>query len=216
MAFWSRIGQSKVRQLSYQSKTIPNAALINPTASHSKACMSEIPRLIPHDRPTDFGNKVRFFAAPIQKIEQSTSGPRMDEKITAKFVRLVLDEEHFIVSRCETLERVRKLDLDLVEVEAKADPLVCKIMDFQKEKYSNLDSKFTRLHKRAKQRIQDFQKEKDDLEEHALHYQPSQTCSALPAFTSLEEEQCRCRWRLHPGAEVLHLHSYLQSRDLDR
>ncbi|KAM2147518.1 hypothetical protein ACFX1Q_004261 [Malus domestica] len=45
MAFWSRIGQSKLRQLSYQSKTIPYAALINPTASHSKACVLEIPRL---------------------------------------------------------------------------------------------------------------------------------------------------------------------------
>ncbi|XP_011650264.1 protein GRIP isoform X2 [Cucumis sativus] len=32
------------------------------------------------------------------------------------------------------------------------------------EKYSDLDSKFSRLHKRAKQRIQDIQKEKDDLE----------------------------------------------------
>ncbi|XP_023007649.1 protein GRIP-like isoform X2 [Cucurbita maxima] len=32
------------------------------------------------------------------------------------------------------------------------------------EKYSDLDSKFSRLHKRAKQRIQDIQKEKDELE----------------------------------------------------
>ncbi|KAF3958250.1 hypothetical protein CMV_016831 [Castanea mollissima] len=34
----------------------------------------------------------------------------------------------------------------------------------REEKYSELDSKFCRLHKRAKQRIQDVQKEKDDLE----------------------------------------------------
>ncbi|KAM1031319.1 hypothetical protein FF1_035076 [Malus domestica] len=141
MAFWSRIGQSKLRQLSYQSKTIPYASLINPTATHSKACVSEIPHLIPHGRPTDFGSKVRFFAAPVQfqtntkKVEQSTSGPRLNEKITAEFVRLVLDEEHFIVSRREALERARTLDLDLVEVEARADPPVCKIMDFHKEKY---------------------------------------------------------------------------------
>nr|GMC65899.1 protein GRIP isoform X1 [Ipomoea batatas] len=32
------------------------------------------------------------------------------------------------------------------------------------EKYSELDSKFTRLHKRAKQRIQEVQKEKEDIE----------------------------------------------------
>ncbi|XP_039159411.1 protein GRIP isoform X3 [Eucalyptus grandis] len=34
----------------------------------------------------------------------------------------------------------------------------------REEKYSELDSKFSRLHKRAKQRIQEVQKEKDDLE----------------------------------------------------
>ncbi|KAB2636254.1 hypothetical protein D8674_026788 [Pyrus ussuriensis x Pyrus communis] len=141
MAFWSRIRQSKLRQFSYQFKAIPYASLINPTAAHSKACVSEIPHLIPHGRPTDFGGKVRFFAAPVQfqtntkKVEQSMSGPRLNEKITAEFVRLVLDEEHFIVSRREALERARTLDLDLVEVEARADPPVCKIMDFHKEKY---------------------------------------------------------------------------------
>lgn len=68
MAFWSRIGQSKLRQLSYQSKVIPYASLINPTAGHSKACVSEIPHLIPHGRPTDFGSKVRYFAAPVQVL----------------------------------------------------------------------------------------------------------------------------------------------------
>ncbi|KAM1233874.1 hypothetical protein ACFX13_003605 [Malus domestica] len=99
MAFWSRIGQSKLRQLSYQSKTIPYAALINPTASHSKACVLEIPRLT------------------------------IDLLISA------VKSEHFIVSRREALERARKLDLDLVEVEARADPPICKIMDFHKEKY---------------------------------------------------------------------------------
>ncbi|KAM2364648.1 hypothetical protein ACFX1X_003583 [Malus domestica] len=40
-----------------------------------------------------------------------------------------------VVVRREALERARKLDLDLVEVEAKADPPICKIMDFHKEKY---------------------------------------------------------------------------------
>lgn len=68
MAFWSRIGQSKLRQLSYESRTIPYASLINPTVAHSKACVSEIPHLIPHGRPTDFGSKVRFFAAPVQVL----------------------------------------------------------------------------------------------------------------------------------------------------
>ncbi|KAB2602380.1 hypothetical protein D8674_003385 [Pyrus ussuriensis x Pyrus communis] len=74
------------------------------------------------------------FQTNTKKVEQSTSDPRMNEKITAEFVRLVLDEgNHFIVSRREALEQTRKLDLDLVET--RANPLVCKIMDFHNEKY---------------------------------------------------------------------------------
>ncbi|XP_070662603.1 translation initiation factor IF3-1, mitochondrial-like isoform X2 [Malus domestica] len=82
-----------------------------------------------------FYSCIVHFQTNTKKVKQSMSDPRMNEKITAKFVRLVLDEEHFIVSRREALERARKLDLDLVEVEAKADPPICKIMDFHKEKY---------------------------------------------------------------------------------
>ncbi|TQD96659.1 hypothetical protein C1H46_017734 [Malus baccata] len=77
---------------------IPKSSLINSTATHSKACILEIPHLIIHGRPADFGSQVRFFAAPVQfqtntkKEEQSMSGLRLNEKITAEFVRLVLDE----------------------------------------------------------------------------------------------------------------------------
>ncbi|KAM2133490.1 hypothetical protein ACFX1R_003596 [Malus domestica] len=77
---------------------IPQSSLINPTATHSKACVSEIPHLILHGRPADFSSKVRFFAAHVQfqtntkKEEQSMSGSRLNEKITAEFVRLVLNE----------------------------------------------------------------------------------------------------------------------------
>ncbi|ONH92309.1 hypothetical protein PRUPE_8G167900 [Prunus persica] len=142
MAFWGRISQSKLRQLSHHSKTIPYAALLNPTVSHSKACVSENPYLISHRGPTDFGSKVRFFAAPFKgsrkKIEKAASVPRLNEKIEAEFVRLVMDEGHCIVSRSEALERARKLELDLVEVECSSNPPVVKIMDFHKEKYKRV------------------------------------------------------------------------------
>ncbi|KAM1281325.1 hypothetical protein ACFX2H_021816 [Malus domestica] len=77
---------------------IPQSSLINPTATHSKSCVSEIPHLILHSRPADFDSKVWFFDATVQfqtntkKEEQSMSGQRLNEKITAEFVRLVLDE----------------------------------------------------------------------------------------------------------------------------
>ncbi|XP_062023190.1 translation initiation factor IF3-1, mitochondrial [Rosa rugosa] len=139
MAFWcSRLTQSKLRQLAHHSKTIPYASsLLNPTAS--KPCVSDNP-LISHP-DFIFASKVRFFAAPVQananakKTEQGTSGPRLNEHIRANVVRLVMGEEHFVISKSEALERARNLELDLVEVQGTANPPVCKIMDYHKEKY---------------------------------------------------------------------------------
>ncbi|KAK1408117.1 hypothetical protein QVD17_39751 [Tagetes erecta] len=59
----------------------------------------------------------------------------MNEQIQAQYVRLVTDEGHGVVSRHEALERARRLDLDLVEVQSGADPPVCKLMNYKKEKY---------------------------------------------------------------------------------
>ncbi|KAJ0972333.1 hypothetical protein J5N97_020292 [Dioscorea zingiberensis] len=84
---------------------------------------------------------VRSFAAPLQAKPKPTSsedfsfGPRINGAITAPFVRLVTDEGHGVVSRLEALDCARRLDLDLVEVQRTADPPVCKIMDFHKEKF---------------------------------------------------------------------------------
>ncbi|KAL5561237.1 hypothetical protein UlMin_030984 [Ulmus minor] len=139
MAFWGRIGKSKLKQLSHQFKTIPYGSLINPTVSHSKACVTENQFLSIPNNPSGFCYNVRFFAAPVQfqktKEEKDSNGPRINEKITAEFVRLVIDKEHTIVSRREALERAKKLNLDLVEVQGSAKPPVCKFMDFHKEKY---------------------------------------------------------------------------------
>ncbi|XP_078448249.1 translation initiation factor 3 (IF-3) family protein [Wolffia australiana] len=81
----------------------------------------------------------RFFAIPAQgkpkEDLKSAQGPRLNEAITAKFVRLVTDEGHEIVSRDEALDRARKLDVDLVEVQRTSTPPVCKIMDYHKERF---------------------------------------------------------------------------------
>ncbi|CAA6656016.1 unnamed protein product [Spirodela intermedia] len=73
----------------------------------------------------------RFFAVPVQgkpkEDLKSMQGPRLNEGITAKFIRLVTDDE--------ALGRARKLDLDLVEVQRTSKPPVCKIMDYHKEKF---------------------------------------------------------------------------------
>ncbi|XP_068645764.1 translation initiation factor IF3-1, mitochondrial [Aristolochia californica] len=99
----------------------------------------ENPGLFIHHRPNANYVTIRSFAAPIQakpKAEAKDSqGPRLNNAITAPKVRLVVDEGHCIVSRREALERAKYLKLDLVEVQQHADPPVCKIMDFHKEKY---------------------------------------------------------------------------------
>ncbi|XP_020095095.1 uncharacterized protein LOC109714799 [Ananas comosus] len=81
----------------------------------------------------------RSFAAPIQAkpktANDASSGPRVNAAITVPFVRLVTDEGHSIVSTKEALDRAMKLNLDLVEVQRAANPPVCKMMDFHKEKY---------------------------------------------------------------------------------
>ncbi|PON45066.1 Translation initiation factor [Parasponia andersonii] len=129
------IGKSKLNGFSSQFKIIHYA-------SYTKSCLKQNSySIFIHKGRTDFCSNVRFFAAPVQfqnkpsKEDKKTTGPRLNEKITAHVVRLVMDKEHSIVSRHEALERARRLDLDLVEIQASTDPPVCKIMDFHKEQY---------------------------------------------------------------------------------
>ncbi|KAI4297794.1 hypothetical protein L6164_037660 [Bauhinia variegata] len=143
MAFLYRVGQSKLKILSCQFRRyyiqLPYASSFNSTISHQKPRVMEMPTGIFYHRPTDICNKPRFFAAPVQikpkKEEQDSIEKRLNGEIKAEFVRLVMDDGHSIVSRHEALERARKLKLDLVEVQRNANPPVCKIMDFNKEKH---------------------------------------------------------------------------------
>lgn len=91
-------------------------------------------------QPQQFGS-VRFFAAPSwakKPQDKDAKVIRINEEITAQYVRLVTDEGHEVITRRDALYRAKSLELDLVEVGSKADPPVCKIMDFNKEKFKKV------------------------------------------------------------------------------
>lgn len=62
---------------------------------------------------------------------------RVNERIRAPRVRVVLPDgrQLGIMSSQEALEKARLVGLDLVEIAAKADPPVCRIIDYGKYKY---------------------------------------------------------------------------------
>ncbi|XP_027938099.1 translation initiation factor IF3-1, mitochondrial [Vigna unguiculata] len=141
MALWHRIGKAKLRTLCIQFQ---RSYIHLHHASAPKPCHMDIPRpnSVFHARPTSVFSTVRFFAAPVQfqvknrNEEEDPSERRMNEKIKAPYVRLVVDDgHHSIVPRLEALERAKALKLDLVEVDKSAHPPVCKIMDYHKEMY---------------------------------------------------------------------------------
>jgi translation initiation factor IF-3 len=69
--------------------------------------------------------------------EREPTGPRINEAIRAREVRLIdqSGENIGVVSRLEALERATTAGLDLVEVSPDAQPPVCKILDYGKFKY---------------------------------------------------------------------------------
>lgn len=63
---------------------------------------------------------------------------RINEKIGVPVIRLVGDNvEQGIINTKEALEKAKKLELDLVEISANANPPVCKIIDYKKFLYEN-------------------------------------------------------------------------------
>ena len=69
--------------------------------------------------------------------EREPSGPRINEAIRVKDVRLIDEtgQNVGVVSHADALARAVAAGLDLVEVSPDADPPVCKILDFGKYKY---------------------------------------------------------------------------------
>lgn len=64
-------------------------------------------------------------------------GPRVNERITIRQVRLIDHEgvNRGVVTREEALRIAQDAELDLVEVNAKSRPPVCRVMDFGRYKY---------------------------------------------------------------------------------
>ncbi|KAJ4822456.1 hypothetical protein Tsubulata_007015 [Turnera subulata] len=149
MAFLGRANQSRLKLLTQQFKRhydqfppLDSALKYGPRASSiSSVAGNPVPGFC--RGPTEFCyNNVRFFAAAtfqfqrrVTKEENDTTGPRLNDQIRAQYVRLVSDEGHCIVSLGEALQRAKKLEVDLVEVQRNADPPVCKLMNFSKEMY---------------------------------------------------------------------------------
>ncbi|OAE35212.1 hypothetical protein AXG93_1550s1180 [Marchantia polymorpha subsp. ruderalis] len=96
----------------------------------------------------------RNYAAPISRVGRATPNParqqradpeappepekpdrKLNRAIVARTIRLIIDDGHEVVSRSEALRRAEQMDLDLVEVDGKQDPPVCKLMDFNKERF---------------------------------------------------------------------------------
>ncbi|MCL4767835.1 MAG: translation initiation factor IF-3 [Hyphomicrobiaceae bacterium] len=69
--------------------------------------------------------------------EREPTGPRINEAIRAREVRLIDEtgQNLGVVSRTDAVERATAAGLDLVEVSPDADPPVCKILDYGKFKY---------------------------------------------------------------------------------
>ncbi|EFJ21840.1 hypothetical protein SELMODRAFT_417117 [Selaginella moellendorffii] len=81
-------------------------------------------------------------------------GPRMNRAIADRFIRLVDSEGHKVVTREEALGLAEKQGLDLVEVDPSKEPVVCKLMDYKKEKY--------------KEKVREKERKKTNLESRRL------------------------------------------------
>ncbi|MBA4173311.1 MAG: translation initiation factor IF-3 [Hyphomicrobium sp.] len=69
--------------------------------------------------------------------EREQSGPRINDAIRAREVRLIDENGQNIgvVSKFDAMERATTAGLDLVEISPDAEPPVCKILDFGKFKF---------------------------------------------------------------------------------
>ncbi|GMJ12688.1 Initiation factor 3-1 [Hibiscus trionum] len=142
MAFWRRINQSKLQLISNQYRRFyfqaPHASSVHQT----RISALEKPIFSIDNKPSYFYCNVRSFAAPVQATknkkaeQQAKEKPRLNKQITARVVRLVTqDGQHSVVSIEEALQQARKQGVDLVEVQKKVDPPVCRLMDYNKETY---------------------------------------------------------------------------------
>jgi len=84
-------------------------------------------------------------------IRPTQTGPRVNEDIRAREVRVIDDEgeQLGVMTVPDAIQAAQDRELDLVEVAPNSDPPVCKIMDFGRYKYS-LQKKAQEAKKRQK------------------------------------------------------------------
>ncbi len=82
---------------------------------------------------------------------------RINEKITAREIRLVREgQEPIIISTREALKLADEEGLDLVEISPKANPPVCKILDYKKFLYNQRKKQKELKSKQAKIQIKEI------------------------------------------------------------
>ncbi|XP_042004243.1 translation initiation factor IF3-1, mitochondrial-like [Salvia splendens] len=144
MVLWGRLRESRFKFHAFFNEfrrfynLNPAPAIADQLVSSRKSLPTLYhPKFIAQDEQWALFRQVRFYARPIKKkAMKDDSEPMMNEEITAPTVRLVIDEDHhIIVSRYEALARAENAQLDLVEVDKTGKPPVCKIFDYNKQRY---------------------------------------------------------------------------------
>jgi translation initiation factor IF-3 len=88
---------------------------------------------------------IKLWRRPISRFQRETpkDGPRINQEILAKEVRLVDPEGEMlgVMTKQDAILKAQQSGLDLVEISPHAEPPVCKIMDFGKFKYEQQKKK---------------------------------------------------------------------------
>ncbi|XP_020868642.1 translation initiation factor IF3-1, mitochondrial isoform X2 [Arabidopsis lyrata subsp. lyrata] len=143
MAIWRIINRSCLKyasnQLTRNYYTQVCLASTHVVKQTTKLSSFDIPNSYICTRPSNIFLNLRFLATSAQTrkkdAEVDSDGPRLNEKITGDYVRLVSEEGHCVVSLREALRRAKELECDLVEVQRDAKPPVCKIVKYSLEQY---------------------------------------------------------------------------------
>ncbi len=70
-------------------------------------------------------------------IKREEDQHRINEKIMAREIRLIMDgEEPIVISTADAMKMAEEQDVDLVEISPNANPPVCKLMDYRKFLYN--------------------------------------------------------------------------------
>lgn len=96
---------------------------------------------------------------------------RLNEEITALKIRLIDEngEQKGIVFKKEALTRAKELGLDLVEISPKADPVVCKIVDYGKFVYQKTKMQKDQKKSQVKVKLKEI-KVKPNIDVHDLNF----------------------------------------------